>query len=112
MSKTGTILLTIFATGFILGIFFGFYLLTGENVNPENTLIKAGNMFCDVIKNLNPETSAQCKNYMLHVSLLIVVLGILEIIALISAAGNWMIGAGTYLAGVVFGVVLVLLSGG
>ncbi|AKG91326.1 hypothetical protein GAH_01373 [Geoglobus ahangari] len=111
MSKTG-IILTIFATGFISGIFFGFYLLTGENVNPENILIKAGNMFCDAIKNLNPETSAQCKDYMFYASLLISVLGILEIIALISAAGNWITGISAYLIGFVIGVVLVFFSGG
>lgn len=98
----------IFLTGFIAGIFFGMCLVTGENVNPESLLIRAGDAICEALKNLNQEAYNQCKTNMLLLSIVVTVIGILEILFLIFAADNWILGTIIYISGFISGLILVL----
>ena len=108
--KSRSILETIFVTGLIAGIFFGIYLKTGTDVNPESLIMQIGYMICDAFKNIDPKSSLDCKTYMLLGSILILILGIAEILGLIFRAGDWRVGAVVYVVGFVVGSVLVLAT--
>ena len=110
MSLNTDILITIFAIGFIAGIFFGISLAMGEDVSPESLLIKTGYMICDALKSVNPNASNECRSYIFFASAIIIIAGTVDLILYIFRSGNLVIGVLTYIFGFVFGVGVVLYS--
>jgi len=95
----------IFITGLVAGLFFGIQFKTGEDVNPNSIAIKIGKVVCQEID--NPQLSSQCNSYMLMLSILFLLIGVVEIIATISQVGNWYLGAVIYTFGVIVGLFIV-----
>ena len=108
MSRNLEILKIIFITGLIAGLFFGASIKMGEDVKPEALLLKMGYIFCDALKNINPDSSTECKTWMFWTSITIIIIGIVEILSLIFAANNWLIGTSVYVIGFMFGLIIVV----
>ncbi len=105
MSK---LLWTIFVTALLAGIFFGVWIKTGINPDPQSQLIDVGKLFCKSVPN-NPASSS-CSLNMALLGLVATLGGIFEIVSLVSKSKNVWLGIITYVGGFLLGIILVLAS--
>ena len=105
----GGLLIGIFLTGFLAGIFTGIYFKTGENADPNSLMVNVLGIFCDSVKNVENGDIAYktCKRTFIILTIFLFIVGIVEIFATASQAGNVWIGLIIYGVGWFFGVIIV-----
>ncbi len=109
MSKTvASIAVTIFVTGLITGIFFGIALKTGQDVDPESLSIFVFKTVCDATPKV-PNTSflMSCDFTVAFLTMVVFIVGVLEIIGTANSIGDWRIGLLIYAAGFFVGIIMI-----
>jgi hypothetical protein len=87
------IIVTIFFTGFVSGIFSGLAANKGFNLNLDSILTKTLGGFCDILKKLFSDTSSsECGINFKWVAIALGVLGVIEILITAAKLKNWFLG--------------------
>jgi len=110
MPSKQEILYAIITTGFIAGLFFGIYLVMGMDVRPESLIIQSLDLVCEAVEDLNPDNSTGCRLYILWFSVIVVIVGIVELISYFVQLGNWILGVVVYAIGFIIGLLMVLYA--
>jgi hypothetical protein len=93
------IISAIFFTGLVAGIFSGFATNTGYSLSLDSILIKSTLGFCDFMKGLLSDTSSsECGVNFKWLSIILGVLGGIEILITAARLKNWILGL------IVFGI--------
>jgi len=106
------IIVGIFVTGFIAGIFVGASIKTGEDVDPDSQIVNVLGIFCNSIKDIDTTGQAYstCRTSFIMLSLIVIVVGILEIIATASQLENFWVGLSIYGFGFFIGLILIIAN--
>ncbi len=103
------IVIGIFVTGFIAGIFSGASITSGEDVNPDSLIVKSLGIFCDSVKDVDVAYNT-CRSSFIMISIFVFIIGIVEIVATASKLGNCIVGLLIYGLGWVIGLALVFIT--
>lgn len=109
MSKSlPAIVVSILMTGLIAGLLAGVGLKTGQDVEPESLYVFVFGTVCNAVPKV-PNTSflLSCDFMVIFLSLVVLIVGIIEIIATAKRIGDWRIGLAIYGVGFIVGVILV-----
>lgn len=103
------IVIGIFFTGFIAGVFTGASIKTGEDINPDSWLVKTLSIFCDSVKDVEVAHNT-CVSSFIIFTIMVFIVGIIEIFATASKIGNIRTGLVIYGIGWLIGILLIVLN--
>ena len=110
MSKTiASIIGLIIFTGFVAGVFSGTAVKTGYDVEPNSLMVKTLGIFCDAVKDVS-EAYNTCRSTFVMLTILVFIIGIVEVVTTASQIGNLYVGIGLYAIGWVAGFLLIILN--